>query len=227
MTTAPEFTAPVASAHTRLDTSTIENVYVVGDVHGCLAELQTLWERLDPGSDDRVVFVGDLVRKGPASDEVVEFVRTRENAISVRGNNEQKLVRGTAEAGLSAASREAIESFPLVVSWDDRMAVHGGVHPERPLDAHAPDDLLEMRAVPKANGYDGPFWFELHEGPRRVFFGHTVLAAPFVEEWAVGLDTGCVYGGALTAYDCRRSELVSVPAERTYQSRSEDKILDV
>jgi serine/threonine protein phosphatase 1 len=135
--------------------------------------------------------------------------------------------RSGASPPASAASREAIESFPLVVSWDNRMAVHGGVHPERPLDAHAPDDLLEMRAVPQENGYDGPFWFELHEGPRRVFFGHTVLAAPFVEEWAVGLDTGCVYGGALTAYDCRRSELVNVPAERTYQSRSEDKILDV
>jgi serine/threonine protein phosphatase 1 len=227
MTTAPVFGSPIADAHTRIDTSTTEHVYVVGDVHGCLAELRQLWDRLDPGSDDRVVFVGDLVRKGPASDGVVEFVRRRENAISVRGNNEQKLLRGAAEAGLSAANREAIESFPLVVSWGEKMAVHGGVHPDRPLEAHAPDDLLEMRAVPAENGYDGPFWFELHDGPRRVFFGHTPLADPFVDEWAVGLDTGCVYGGALTAYDCTREKLVSVPAERTYQHRPEEKILDV
>ena len=75
------------------------------------------------------------------------------------------------------------------------------------------------------NGYDGPFWFESYEGPPRVFFGHTVLAEPLVTEWAVGLDTGCVHGGKLTAYDCETEEVVSVPAERTYRPRSDDKVL--
>lgn len=54
---------------------------------------------------------------------------------------------------------------------------------------------------PNGDGYDGPFWFETYEGPPRVFFGHTVLEEPFEREWTVGLDTGCVYGGTVTAYD--------------------------
>jgi serine/threonine protein phosphatase 1 len=225
MPTSPEFSASVAPAHTRLDPATPGTVYVVGDVHGCIAELRTLWDRLAPGHDDRVVFVGDLVCKGPASDDVVAFVQARDNAISVRGNNEAVIVREGSKTGLSAASRDAVSSFPLVVSWDEKVVVHGGVHPDLPLGEQTPGDLLEMRAVPPGNGYDGPFWFESYEGPPRVFFGHTVLAEPLVTEWAVGLDTGCVHGGKLTAYDCETEEVVSVPAERTYRPRSDDKVL--
>ena len=80
-------------------------------------------------------------------------------------------------------------------------------------------------ATPEA-GYDGPFWFEQYEGPSRVFFGHTVLDEPVVSDHAVGLDTGCVYGGALTAYDLKCDELVSVPAEREYQARADRKIIE-
>jgi serine/threonine protein phosphatase 1 len=221
----PEFGASVSPAHTRLDPSGPGSVYVVGDVHGCIAELRALWDRLDPGRDDRVVFVGDLVRKGPASDDVVAFVEARDTAISVRGNNEDMIVREGLEADLSAASRDAVASFPLVVSWEEKLVVHGGVHPDLPLGEHTPTDLLEMRAIPRDNGYDGPFWFESYEGPPRVFFGHTVLAEPLVTEWAVGLDTGCVHGERLTAYDCDRQEWVSVPAERTYVPRSVDRVL--
>jgi len=188
--------------------------------------LRTLWKRLDPTREDIVIFVGDLVRKGPDSAAVVEFVQSRANAVSVRGNNEAKIVHEQIDTGPFEAIASELESFPLVVSWDDAMVVHGGVNPNEPLSTHDPEDLLEMRSVPRGNGYDGPFWFEQHDGPTRVLFGHTVLAEPFVDDWAVGLDTGCVYGGALTAYDYRRDELISVPAERTYRSRPEHKILE-
>jgi serine/threonine protein phosphatase 1 len=221
----PQFSSAVASRHTRLDATAYDTIYAVGDVHGCIAELRTLWDRLNPTADDLVVFVGDLVRKGPASDAVVEFVRTRDNAISVRGNNEQLVLDGDTESDLSPANRAAIEGFPLVVSWDETMVVHGGVHPTRPLPAHSPRDLLEMRALPTANGYDGPFWFESYDGPERVVFGHTVLTEPFLGNRAVGLDTGCVHGGRLTAYDCNRGDVASVPAEQTYRTRPDDMVV--
>jgi len=222
-----DFSERVAQHHRRFDAATYENIYVVGDVHGCIAELRTLWDRLAPTAEDIVVFVGDLVRKGPDSTAVVEFVAERDNAVSVRGNNEAKVVHERIDTAPFGTVRDVIESFPLVISWDDAMVVHGGIDPNKSLAAHDPDDLLEKRAIPPENGYDGPFWFELYDRPPRVFFGHTVLDEPFVGEWAVGLDTGCVYGGELTAYDYRRDELVSVPAERTYQHRAAEKILDV
>jgi len=224
---AADFSDDVARHHRRFDADECENIYVVGDVHGCIDELRTLWDRLGPTENDMVVFVGDLVRKGPDSEAVVEFVQSKGNAVSVRGNNEAKIVHDRIDTEPFDPIADALESFPLVVSWDDAMAVHGGINPTESLSAHDADDLLEMRSVPPGNGYDGPFWFEHHDQPPQVFFGHTVLAEPFLGDWAIGLDTGCVYGGALTAYDYRRDNLVSVPAERTYQSRPDDKILDV
>lgn len=221
------FDGEMAAKHRRLAADEYENSYVVGDVHGCLTELRTLWDRLDPGPSDVVVFVGDLVRKGPASVEVVKFVESRPNAVSVRGNNEAKIIHGRVDTTPFESVTDIIASFPLAVSWEDSLVVHGGVDPRRTLREHDPSDVLEMRAVPPENGYDGPFWFELYGGQPRVFFGHTVLDAPYVTDGAVGLDTGCVYGGSLTAYDCTREQTVSVPAERTYQQRPDDKILDV
>jgi len=75
-----------------------------------------------------------------------------------------------------------------------------------------------MRA-PLADGYDGPFWFEQYDRTPRVFFGHTALEEPIVGDGAIGLDTGCVYGGALTAYDCNADEFVSLSPDETYQER--------
>jgi serine/threonine protein phosphatase 1 len=219
------FDDDIGQLHWRFDADTVEDIYVVGDVHGCLAELRTLWNRLDPGPDDMVVFVGDLVRKGPASVEVVEFVHEQDNAVSVRGNNEAKILTGRVGTEPFAPVVETIETFPLVVSWDDAVAVHGGLDPRKALEAHTREDLLELRSVPRGNSYDGPFWFDQYDGPERVFFGHTVLEEPIVRDSVVGLDTGCVYGGALTAYDYRRDELLQVPAERTHRSRPDEKFL--
>jgi serine/threonine protein phosphatase 1 len=48
---------------------------IIGDVHGCLAELQALVERVDPQPGDHVIFVGDLQDKGPDSPGVIRFCR--------------------------------------------------------------------------------------------------------------------------------------------------------
>ena len=64
---------------------------IVGDVHGCRGELEGLLDRLVFASGDRLVFVGDLVARGPDSLGVLDVVR-RTGAIVVRGNHEQKLL---------------------------------------------------------------------------------------------------------------------------------------
>ena len=64
---------------------------VVGDVHGCSAELEDLLERIGFSSADRLVFVGDLVARGPDSRGVLALMRQLD-ATSVRGNHEGKLL---------------------------------------------------------------------------------------------------------------------------------------
>jgi serine/threonine protein phosphatase 1 len=217
--------AALGDAHRRIDADAWERIYVVGDVHGCRRELDRLLDRLDPTPEDLVVFVGDLVRKGPDSAGVVERVRSRPNFLSVRGNNEEKLLRGESSVeGLTDDHRSWIADLPVAVGWDDALVVHAGVDPRKPLARHTVDDFENVRELGDGS-YEPPFWYDGYEGSTRVFFGHTPLERPVVRDCAVGLDTGCVYGGELTAYDCERDRFVSVAPDRTVRERPARKFV--
>ena len=219
------FAPDVADQHRRIDPTEWDDVYVVGDVHGCRETLDQLVGAVDMSADDLFVFVGDLVRKGPDSAGVVERVRAAENMLSVRGNNEEQVLRGEATLPeLDEAAREWIRSLPVAISWDGALVVHGGVYPDVPLAEHTVDDLQTARATVPGGGYDGPFWYDSYEGPPRVFFGHTVLEEPLVRAWSVGLDTGCVYGGSLTAYRLGDDSIHRVPAQQTGLERPDSKV---
>jgi serine/threonine protein phosphatase 1 len=223
----PQFNGSVEQAHDRIDSAVYDDIYIVGDVHGSRAALESLLAALELGPDDLVVFVGDLVRKGPDSPGVIDRVRGDDRLVSVRGNNEQKILRGDERPEwLREGDREYFASLPVVISFDDAIVVHGGINPTRALSDHSIEDLLTMRA-PLGSGYDGPFWYEDYEGPYRVFFGHTVHERPIERDHAVGLDTGCVYGGQLTAYDYRRGEFVTADPTAVHQDRSRGKIVTV
>ncbi|WP_424002286.1 metallophosphoesterase family protein [Haloarcula salina] len=223
LTLDPELDAP----HRRIDSGRWDDIYVVGDVHGCRPTLERLLDRLDPAADDLVIFVGDLVRKGPDSAGVVDLVRHTPNFLTVRGNNEQKLVDGRKSvASLTDDDLSWIASLPVAISWDDSLVVHGGVDHRKPLVDHGLTDLLNMRSLVPDGSYDRPYWFETRTAEPRIFFGHTVLSEPFETPAAVGLDTGCVYGGQLTAYRCSTGEFVAVEPETTHEDRSADSIVD-
>ena len=184
------------------------SVTIVGDVHGCDARLRTLLDALAVDDDDLVVFVGDLVRKGPDSKAVVDRVARSPNLVSVRGNNEQKLIDGPGVgAGLERADIEALAAWPVMITVDEAVITHAGVAPGRPLRSQEPRTLQTIRRV------SGSFWWEQYTGPQHVYFGHTPVTAPIVTPHATGLDTGCVYGGALTALRLGEEMLIQVDAE--------------
>jgi len=216
----------VGDRHRRIDPAEWAETYVVGDVHGCLTELDALLERIDPSGDDLLLFVGDLVRKGPDSAGVLDRIRSLPNAHTVLGNNEAKLLRG--EEDLDALGEDDLEflaSLPLAITCSSNLVVHGGVDPAVPLADQTPEALLTRRGLEPGAGYGGPFWFEAYEGPPRVFFGHTVTRSVIEFEHAVGLDTGCVYGGELTAYRLGDGETVTVESTREEWNRDDDQIL--
>jgi Calcineurin-like phosphoesterase. len=184
------------------------SVTIVGDVHGCYGRLQTLLDALAVDADDLVVFVGDLVRKGPNSKAVVDLVQSRQNLVSVRGNNEQKLIESTGGgAGLKRADVEALARWPVVITVDEAVITHAGVAPETPLRSQGVRTMQTIRRV------NGSFWWERYAGPHQVYFGHTPVEAPIVTAHAMGLDTGCVYGGDLTAFRLGAETLMRVDAQ--------------
>lgn len=133
---------------------------IVGDIHGCHAELDLLLERLEPQPEDRLIFLGDLIHRGPDSGKVLARVKElcdRHDVTVVMGNHEEKhrrwrrAVRGgqvdkmrhvehypAADEQIEAAGMaEWLEKFPmpLFVRLPEYGAtvVHGGFLPGHEL----------------------------------------------------------------------------------------------
>lgn len=210
---------------------------VIGDLHGCLDEALELLDRLAVGSSDRVIFTGDLVDRGPRRRECVELAMRHssilgnheENQVAQRRRSLEKLKPDHAETRrvLDEAHLDWFASLPLFARIPEANAVvvHAGVLPGIAIEEQLPHTLLHAQCVspPDKKSYwpskapaSHTFWTNHWRGPERVIFGHTVLDRPLVSEWAVGIDTGCVHGGALTALVLPAWELVSVPARKDY-----------
>lgn len=99
------------------------------------------------------------------------------------------------------------------------VAVHAGIAPGLPVEHSSPDLLCSLRRIRELPG--APYWYEAYSGPELVLFGHTPSRFPRAchargQLVALGLDTGCVYGGSLTAYRIEDGELAVVHAKRDY-----------
>lgn len=208
--------------------------HVIGDVHGCLDELSELLDTLGPTSDDQLVFVGDLVVRGPDNAGVVRRFLDGDlsTATVILGNNEEKLrptldgdptyavpavfetIRQLTDAGILEASLALFDAFPLFVDLGDVVVAHAGIRPGVALHEQARADLLKIKTVDGTP--DGPMWWEVHDTAPTVVFGHHVLREPLRLEHAIGIDTGCVYGGRLTALTLDTGAFTSVRARQTY-----------
>ena len=239
---------------------------IVGDVHGCRSELEALLDRVAFASGDRLVFVGDLVARGPDSLGVLDVAR-RTGAVVVRGNHEQKLLdwrnartawlRGAAAAkppigkmhrdiarSLRPVDWKLLETAPFFFDMPEHGAcvVHAGLMPGLGIDAQSPRTLMRIRTVrvpsrpsrargkeKRGGGKDTDvLWGAVYAGPPQVVFGHNAAPGLQLHPWATGLDTGCVYGGQLTAmvlesgqripraFPARRALLVSERAQRVW-----------
>jgi hypothetical protein len=230
---------------------------VIGDVHGCLEELDELLLRLQHRKGaDRLVLAGDLVDRGP--DPVGVVRRARElGALGVLGNHEEKLLRwrkhealvrsrpgykNPMEAvsperrrqheALDALDLDYLAALPVYLRLDARwLVVHGGFLPGRPIEKQKPTMIVRVRRVDAAGAFvglgdEGPDsvpWATRWPGPESVVYGHEVhdLANPRRDEprpgvVCHGIDTGCCFGGRLTALVLPAEELVQVPARRAY-----------
>ena len=206
---------------------------VVGDIHGCYDELVALLEKARLGAGDRVVSVGDLVTKGEKNREVLDLFMTDERFSAVIGNHDRALLRywrGETDSLKEAQEKTRLEledgreryaaylgSLPYLLDLGTHVVVHAGFRPGVPLSEQSPDDMTELRTLgPDRRSREGTPWYAVYGGKQTALFGHWPAAQPRRGPKAFGLDTGCVYGYALSAYIIETGEVVSVPALRRY-----------
>jgi hypothetical protein len=209
------------------DTQTI----VIGDVHGCLDELQKLLRAAGAAREDRIICVGDLVAKGPDSRGVLDWAMQTPNLECVVGNHELRLLDAWRQGRTPDAKpydaqtcrqlepdyeryMRFLAGWPASVSGDGWLVVHGGFDPRGPAAEEQPQErLANLRRLEDT----GRPWYEDYLGDRLALFGHWPRRGPMFWGNAVGLDTGCVYGGALTALVLPERRLVNVAAKRVYR----------
>jgi protein phosphatase len=236
---------------------------IVGDVHGCCDELRGLLARLGYRVDEqqsalgtrvrlshpegrRLVFVGDLVDRGPCIPAVLQLVMDAvedQVALCVVGNHDDKLRRKLAGRKVKVAHGLAeslaqlsempqgfvdrvyffLEALPPYLWLDGgRLVVaHAGLKTslQGRSGARVRDFALYGDTTGEVDDVGLPVrrnWALKYRGRAAVVYGHTYVAQP---EWlnnTIDIDTGCVFGGALTALRYPERQLVSVPAKRVY-----------
>ena len=210
----------------------------IGDVHGCYAELEKLLEQIKPTDQDKLLFLGDLVNRGPDSKRVLQIAR-HYKAISLLGNHEWRLLswyRLRDKNLLKSYDRTTIEMLdeddwnylahmPL---WHyekeyDTVFVHGGFLPNQSWRTQTVSIVTEIQVITpdgkparRSQSPGSPIWAEQWKGPPFVVYGHIPRADIARHPSALGLDTGCVFGGHLSAYILPERNIVQVKAKRAY-----------
>ena len=208
-----------------------QRTLIVGDIHGCHAELLDLVDRAALARDDRLLSVGDFVDRGPETPELLRLFRDETWADAIQGNHERKHVTsfaGTVKPARSQLiSRQQIgeQAYPAAVAWfdalprwaelDDVLVVHGFYEPGLPVS-----EQREKVIVGTLGGemylkktYDAP-WYSLYDGEKPLVVGHHDYrrdGQPFVHRDRVfGVDTSCVHGSRLTGLLVPEFRFVSV-----------------
>ena len=260
----PEEVAAAAIGRTRLYSDLRHEAGpfdIIGDVHGCRAELEellaTLGYEIDrdaagrpvgarhPGGR-RAVLVGDLVDRGPDTPGVLRLVMgmvAAGTAFCVAGNHEAKLLKALRgknvkrshglDASMEQLDAQTEEFRAGVERFIDGLISHYVLDGGRLVVAHA--GLIERyhgrasgrvrefclygQTTGETDEYGLPVrypWATEYRGRAVVVYGHTPVPAA---EWlnnTLCVDTGCVFGGRLTALQYPERSLVSVPAARVY-----------
>jgi protein phosphatase len=195
-----------------------------------------------PPTGRKAVFVGDLVDRGPDTPAVLRLVIgmvEAGTALCVPGNHDIKLVKalrgrnvqvkhGLAES-LEQLSRETPESRERAVEFLDGLVSHYVLDDGKVVVAHAgmkeeyqgrgSGRVREFALYGETTGETDEFglpvrynWAAEYRGAAMVVYGHTPVPEPGWLNNTINIDTGCVFGGRLTALRYPEREIVSVPA---------------
>ena len=196
-----------------------QRTFAIGDIHGCLGALESLLASIRPTAEDLLVFLGDYVDRGPASEGVIATLIDLERAcptVFVRGNHDELMLEARADtdvrnAWMSYGAVETIDSYgpqayPRCVPaphWDflsrtvdfyetsSHILVHAPIRPELGVGEQTADDWRWSFAIPD----------EAHCSGKQVVCGHVLQrdGRPSTGNGLTMIDTGASVGLWLTA----------------------------
>lgn len=212
------------------------NKYAIGDIHGRLDKLTELLDIIKPESDDLLIFLGDYIDRGKDSKKVVDRLiklSSETNCIFLKGNHEDMLLyyyleRHDPYLFLSNGGNLTLESYgitpfdknekeliseehmkffnnlKLIDEDDDYIFVHAGLNPFNKSKEQSEFDLLWIRSIFINNSCE-------FITKKKVIFGHTPKEdyTPWIMKDKIGIDTGCVFGGPLTAIKLPEEKIIS------------------
>jgi len=207
---------------------------IIGDIHGCIEELLMLLKKVNyDDNNDELFFVGDLINKGPESLKVLELCLEKKVRF-VLGNHELGFIRNYHQKSNSKYFAKLanefgdslefwihwLESQPLYIEEDKFLLVHAGLVPGKTLSQTDSRYLTSIRTW-DGKGLDiknesNPPWFDFYNENKLVVFGHWAKRGLVLEDNVIGLDTGCVYGGELSALILPEKKLLHVKALKCY-----------
>ncbi len=194
----------------------------------------------------RAIFLGDLVDRGPNSPGALRLVMgmvASDSALCVPGNHENKLVRklkgrnvqvthGLAETleqldrepeGFADEVREFLDGLVSHYLLDGGRLVVAHAGMKERMQGRAAGAVRDFALYGETTGETDEFglpvrypWADDYRGEAFVVYGHTPVPEPRWVNRTICVDTGCVFGGHLTALRYPERELVSVPAARIY-----------
>ncbi|MEM6262955.1 MAG: polynucleotide kinase-phosphatase, partial [Bacteroidota bacterium] len=237
---------------------------IIGDIHGCYDETLLLLEKLgynistveDDGrnygievshrENRQVIFLGDLVDRGPNSPAVLKLVMSMVrsgSALCVPGNHDLKLQKKLSgrnvqlKHGLVETMEQLEQESPefkadvrdflyslishYILDGGKLAVAHAGIKEE--MQGRGSAAVRAFCLYGETTGEIDEFglpvrynWALEYRGKAKVVFGHTPVPKA---EWlnkTIDIDTGCVFGGELTALRYPEEELVSVKAAKVY-----------
>ncbi len=199
----------------------------IGDIQGCLEPLDRLLAATGfQAGVDQLHPLGDLVSKGPDSLGVLRRLHDLK-AAPVLGNHDLSWLRRGKIEDQPLATWLAAQ--PVVRVMDDLIMVHAGLHPEwtesdlSKLSDEQINFAVTVRyctaagARPKKDWPppDPPFapWDAHYSGSKTVVFGHWARRGLVLTDRVIGLDSGCVYGGKLSAWIAEEDRVVQVAGQ--------------
>ncbi len=200
----------------------------IGDVHGCLHELKSLEKELAIKREDKIILLGDLINRGPLSVETIQHV-FKMGYQCVCGNHDLKYRSQYHHfktnyykiyKKIDKKIHQWYMNLPFYIEGDNYIAVHAGLAPGLRLDETDNNILTRIRTWDgqglNLDDEDAPPWYSFYKGSKKVFYGHWAMQRLTINKKTFGLDSGCVYGGELTAYILEEKKVVQVKAKKIY-----------